>query len=554
MGALHIGAAFAQGAATGQADLSQPDAAGMLSRNMTKLTSDPHDVNALIGAGEAALLLDDPRAAVGFFGRADEISGSNGRIKAGLGRAMLQMQQTGDALRLMNQASALGYSNKVLLSDRGLARDLSGDQAGAQRDYLAALKLAPNDVLTLRRYAVSLGITGQVELAEQTIAPLLYRSDRAAWRDRAFILAMNGRRDQARNITEQVMPKQLANAIQPYMDRLPMLNAVQRAEAVHLGKFPPGLVNVSVASAAASAPASGPYAAPGSRPATSSPTAVAPTRPVQGAATRSPRGQVATASPPRAAQPRATPTPASSASVPPVIDYGRSGTYGPPNSATNATPAARPAPVASPAPAAPVRATPAPVYSAPASPRHAPTPSVPTSPASPATSTRTLAQIMAEIRVPDGEQRSSVTAVDLTDIARLQAQRRKDQAIVAAKAKKDAAAKAKAAADAKAKAEALAEKKRLAANPARIWVQVASGRSTSALAFDFRKLRKKYADVIGDKNAGTSAYGSTNRLVIGPFSSTKKAKKFLDDMEQAGRHVMLWNSDAGEEVAPIGGK
>jgi len=161
---------------------------------------------------------------------------------------------------------------------------------------------------------------------------------------------------------------------------------------------------------------------------------------------------------------------------------------------------------------------------------------------------------MAEIQVPDAEQQSRVAAVDLADIARLQAQRRKDQLAVAAKAKKDAAAKEKAAADAKAKAEAAAEKKRIAANPARIWVQVASGRSTPALAFDFKKLRKKYAEAIGDKGAGTATYGSTNRLVIGPFASTKKAKKFADDMQQAGKDVMLWNSDAGEEVTPIGGK
>lgn len=161
---------------------------------------------------------------------------------------------------------------------------------------------------------------------------------------------------------------------------------------------------------------------------------------------------------------------------------------------------------------------------------------------------------MAEIEIPESEQRASVAPVDLSEIARLQAERRKAQLAAEAKAKKDAAAKEKAAAEAKAKAEALAEKKRIAANPARIWVQVASGRSTSALAFDFRKLRKKYPDVMEGQDGATAAYGATNRLVIGPFASTAKARKFADKMEAAGKDVMLWNSEAGEEVAPVGGK
>ena len=40
---------------------------------------------------------------------------------------------------------------------------MTGDQAGAQRDYQAALRRAPEDAELAYRYAASLGISGQVE-------------------------------------------------------------------------------------------------------------------------------------------------------------------------------------------------------------------------------------------------------------------------------------------------------------------------------------------------------------------------------------------------------
>ena len=186
-----------------QADLARSSAATALTTNLSLLVKNPHDIAALIGAGEASLELADGNAALGFFGRADDLSPNNGRVKAGLGRAMLQLERNADALRLMEQATVLGYSDRHLLCDRGLARDMTGDQAGAQRDYQAAMKLKPNDTETVRRYAISLGISGQLVPAVTMLQPLLSNSDRAAWRDRAFILAMNGKTDEALGITNQ---------------------------------------------------------------------------------------------------------------------------------------------------------------------------------------------------------------------------------------------------------------------------------------------------------------------------------------------------------------
>ena len=254
-GAIVLPTGMAQ-AQLDQSQLVRPLGAADLNANLARLAANPRDVAALIGAGEAALALDDPRAAAGFYARADAIESGNGRIKAGLGRVMLKMQNPVEALRLFDQAQRLGYPDATILSDRGLAKDMTGDQAGAQRDYQAALQRTPNDDELVRRYAASLGISGQVAASDKILEPLLYKSDRAAWRYKAFILAMNNKQADAKKVAEQTMPAQLAGAITPYMQKMPYLTAAQKAAALHFGHFP-AQIGATVVAIAPTPPAPG---------------------------------------------------------------------------------------------------------------------------------------------------------------------------------------------------------------------------------------------------------------------------------------------------------
>lgn len=495
-----------------QLQLQPTDAGTALATAMTRLAASPRDLDALIKAGEASLELEDPRSALGFFGRADDVAPDNGRVKAGLGRAMLQLDQIGDGLRLMELAGNLGYSDFGLLADRGLARDLAANQVGAQADYAAALRLNPNDQKVIRRLAVSYGIAGQVDQAEKTIQPLLYKSDRAAWRDKAFILAMNGRTSEAISISNQVMPGQLATAIKPYLERMAMLNPAQRAAAVHLGRFPPGLVNVQVASNGTSGSAQS--RTPQASPPPPMPVPVPVPVPVQPKpVTPAPKPQpapVPVQTAPKPAPPAAAPSTqiASSAPAPRSVQ-------GPP------VPDDLPPPAAS----KPAPAKPAPVQPEP----------------KPATSTRTLADIMAEIEVPQSELKPRVAAVDLNDLAALKAARKKAEA---------AAAKKKADAEAKAKADA--EKKRLADNPARYWVQIGTGKNKSALAFTLKRMKKEH-DGLAKQDGYSASWGATNRLVVGPFKNLDRAKAVEADLKKAGSDAFVWRSDAGEELDALGG-
>ena len=223
------------GQSTSQLNVQPLTDADMLASELRLLAADPQNVPALVRAGELALKLDDDTAAAAFFARAGRIDPRNPRIKAGEGSLLVAAERPGEALRHFAEAEALGGDPRSFAADRGLAYDLVGEQERAQRDYRLALKAGANDE-TQRRYALSLGISGKRDLALAQIDPLLRRSDRGAWRTRAFILAMGGDKAGAERIAVSMMPSGMAQGLQPFFELLPVLTPANRAFAVHFGE------------------------------------------------------------------------------------------------------------------------------------------------------------------------------------------------------------------------------------------------------------------------------------------------------------------------------
>lgn len=213
------------------------DPAELLARALRTLQAEPRNLDALTAAGHNALLLGDSNAAVGFFGRAQEIAPRDGRVKAGLGSALVQLEKPQDALRLFADASRLGVPDTDLAADRGLAYDLTGDPKRAQRDYALVLAAHPDDDTTRRRLALSQGISGDKAAALQTLDPLIRKKDIAAWRAQTFVLAMNGDTKGANDITRVMLPQQ-ATMLQPFLARLAGLTPAAKARAVHFGEMP----------------------------------------------------------------------------------------------------------------------------------------------------------------------------------------------------------------------------------------------------------------------------------------------------------------------------
>jgi tetratricopeptide (TPR) repeat protein len=203
---------------------------------LARIARDPRDYSALIDAGDAANALGDAEAAAGFYKRADGIAPNNPRVKAGMARALVLQGKPTEAIPLFASAEAGGAADDVT-SDRGLAYDLVGDTATAQRYYQAALARRDDDEVR-RRLGISMAIAGDVAGSDAMLMPLLRKQDKPAWRAHAFALAIAGKTKEAVETVNAILPAPLAQSVTPYLRYMPRLTRPQQAAAVNLGKFP----------------------------------------------------------------------------------------------------------------------------------------------------------------------------------------------------------------------------------------------------------------------------------------------------------------------------
>lgn len=209
-----------------------------LNRALVALAKTPRDRDALIEAGQASLGVEDLEAAIGFFGRAADVDPGHPGAALGLGSVYLRAGRAGEALQQFERALAGGADERAVLTDQALSFDLIGEQATAQTAYARALALDPRNDEARRRLAVSYAISGNRARFEETLRPLLDKRDMAAQRARAFGLAIMGESDRATVIVEQVMPRDLATRLVPYLGYMPRLTKPQQAAAANLGIFP----------------------------------------------------------------------------------------------------------------------------------------------------------------------------------------------------------------------------------------------------------------------------------------------------------------------------
>ncbi len=589
-------------------------ARSLLSSALARIASNNSDTGALLDAGRASIELEDYRAALGFLVRAEQASPRDGAVKAALGSAMVHMENPTRALDYFGEAQLMGASERLFLSDRGLARDLLGQQDAAQRDYQLALSISPNDELT-RRYALSLGISGDADRAIQMLTPQLRAQDRGAWRLRAMILAMNGRDKEATEIVNATMPPAMAQNILPYLTQMDRLNPAQQAAAAHFGRFPNGQLGPKRAPVQVAAAAPPPATAPGKRTPASARRQPAPS-PAPAPVTASRKSEPAPAStPPR---PSTIPPATSPATVRPA----------PATFPATVRPAPAPAPLR-PTPENPFPAvggtkptiigvvpTPEGIFPVARGSEPAVVPASPSAPASAPTSAPAPASIGTSAAQPSdrvgpgfsiaGIGRGAVDApssgaipspsspvaagsglptaiapapaptaaaplASLADIVGSieippEELNQPDNAIgvetlaklLEDKRRADVAEAAKREKDsvaAKAKAEADAKAKAEAAekkaSPARIWIQVATGANARALATDYGKFARKSPDVFKGKSGATAEWGKTRRLLVGPFKDRKAAQDWLASYKKAGGDGFLFNSEAGQAVDPI---
>jgi len=209
-----------------------------LNRALMELARSPKRLGSLLEAADASLAVGDFDAAIGFYGRAADLEPNDPRVKLGTARVYLRSGRPTEALPRFAAAQAAGAPARDVLTDRALAFDMVGDQESAQKAYLRALELDPDNDVARRRLAISHAISGEADAFQDTLAPLLEQRDFAAFRMRAFGLAIMGESDRASAIVQAVMPPDLAARIVPYLAFMPRLTPAQQAAAANLGIFP----------------------------------------------------------------------------------------------------------------------------------------------------------------------------------------------------------------------------------------------------------------------------------------------------------------------------
>jgi Flp pilus assembly protein TadD len=493
-------------------NIVEPAGAVELRDAMRRISFNPTDADALADAGNAALLLGDANAALNFFTRANALRPNNSRIVAGLATATVRTENPFEALRLFDDAVRLGADQRSIAADRALAFDLLGNFGRAQQDYQLARTVASSDDIIIRQ-AVSLSLAGQKEQADAMLVPLLQRNIPAAWRARAFMLAARGDLRESNKVAQGFMDAPSAQKMERFFRLMPNLTGAQQAAAIHLGHFPTSQAvgrdseQVRRVAATVPQPAIGPAQnrlIPSGAPLGTKPTAA-----------RDAKSEAKPQSKPdRRAQERlevqaAVPTPPRPDPLVAQVELAAT--------VAGTTPIAQePVSIAAVTPSQPA---PAKIIAAPTS-----------VPASTASAGFSLDAIVGAIEIPESEQRPSEVPVDLKKLKP-----------VTPKAVADASKAPKI--DPKAAAKAKLE----AANPARIWVQIATGEA-SGLGFDYRKLTKNNPILFKAQKPWTSPWGRTARLLVGPFPDVKAAKKWEGDFKKAGGDAFMWKSEIGVPV------
>ena len=88
--------------------------------------------------------------------------------------------------------------------------------------------------------------------------------------------------------------------------------------------------------------------------------------------------------------------------------------------------------------------------------------------------------------------------------------------------------------------------------PSRHWVQVATGRDTDALEFDWRRIKREAGGLLDRPAPHVAKWGQTNRLVAGPFASTREADALIARLKEKKIDSFRFTSAQGEEVKPLG--
>lgn len=138
------------------------------------------------------------------------------------GLLALELGQIKDAKQLLTKANAAGPADWRIKSALGSAHAADGDQQAAQREFAAALRLAPDHPSILNNLALSYALDGRHDQAEKLLrtAARSKSAEARAKQNLALLLGLHGEIDEARQLSESSLPRDEAKSNISYLQRL----------------------------------------------------------------------------------------------------------------------------------------------------------------------------------------------------------------------------------------------------------------------------------------------------------------------------------------------
>ena len=179
------------------------------------LASDPHNLQALYHEAAAYYAVDRCEDAIAAYKLALGIDPHSADAETGIGRCLLKRNAV-QAEQAFAAAVADDPTNAAAQNDLGIARDLTGDFAGAAQPYQQALLLSPGNTATEVNLGLSLALSGDPDDALQYLGPLANgpTATPKIREDYATALLAAGRQSDARQVLAiDVPPGQLDDAM-----------------------------------------------------------------------------------------------------------------------------------------------------------------------------------------------------------------------------------------------------------------------------------------------------------------------------------------------------
>ena len=204
------------------ADRSDADWQQDLAVYGAKYRADPSNVEAALRYGQALRVTGQSAQAVAVL---EELSMQNPNNKVALGeygRALADAGQYEQALTVLDRAHTPELPDWHILSAQGAVLDQLGRHQEAQRHYLTALKIVPNEPSVLSNLGLSYALSKDLKDAEATLrlAVAQHSADPRVRQNLALVIGLEGRFAEAEQIARADLPPDQAAANVAYLRQM----------------------------------------------------------------------------------------------------------------------------------------------------------------------------------------------------------------------------------------------------------------------------------------------------------------------------------------------